>query len=267
MEMARLGLRRRGRLIDTSPGAHEALDVAAVPAWAKSRSAASFSGVATRVSARTLAYGIAPRAIVALTIGSVARAWATRTFSRAAPSAIPVRQCNQCAHDAKPPSQPVRSSNSCSSTSSSWWRRGAVPPARRSPRRARRSKWAAAWWRTRSWRRVRHREWRWSYRHPRIAVICRVEIGRRAPNSAQSLSPLGRGAIARPKSIWQPGDPSRRRRRLFAGRARKPVKRISRVQIGGAGASFRDTHADGGAGPGNRHQGQIHCTSWPTAAR
>ena len=44
---------------------------------------------------------------------------ATRTFSRAAPRSMPVRQCSQCAHDANPPSQPVRWSNSRSSTSSS----------------------------------------------------------------------------------------------------------------------------------------------------
>ena len=75
--------------------------------------------MATRVIARTFAYEMTPRRIAALTRGSVASAFATRTFSREAPRSMPVRQCNQWAHERKPLFQPLRSSNSRNSTSSS----------------------------------------------------------------------------------------------------------------------------------------------------
>jgi hypothetical protein len=54
-----------------------------------------------------------PRRIAALTRGNSANALATRTFSRAAPMAKPVRQFSQWAHEVKPSPHPPRSSN--------WW--------------------------------------------------------------------------------------------------------------------------------------------------
>ena len=139
---------------------------AAVPACAKSSSAASLSGVATRVSARTLAYEIAPRCMVALMRGSVARAWATRTFSRAAPKAMPVRQCSQCAQDAKPLFHPVR----CVELAQQHQQLvgGGMESCRQrgdllAERVGRGGRWTHQGGRGRS-RRVRHREWRWSYR-------------------------------------------------------------------------------------------------------
>ena len=57
--------------------------------------------------------------MAALIRGSAGCALAARTFSRAAPRSMPVRQCNQWAHDRKPLFQPDRASNSRSSTKSS----------------------------------------------------------------------------------------------------------------------------------------------------
>ena len=80
----------------TSPSAHEALDVFS-GSTANNRS--SVSGVTTRVSARTLAYETSPQASAAAKRGSVPRARATRTRSRAAPGSSPTRQLSQAAHE------------------------------------------------------------------------------------------------------------------------------------------------------------------------
>src|SRR5216117_2714635 len=85
---------------------------AAVPALPTASSRSSISGVATRVSARTLAYESSPRARARASSGSVPRACATRTRSRAAPGSSPTRQANQAAQERKPVFQPPRASNS-----------------------------------------------------------------------------------------------------------------------------------------------------------
>jgi hypothetical protein len=85
----------RRHVVEAPPRADQPFDVCGGAGLREVRSAASVSGVATRVRARTLAYEMAPRAIAALTFGSNASACATRTFSRAAPSAIPGRQWSQ----------------------------------------------------------------------------------------------------------------------------------------------------------------------------
>jgi len=84
---------------------------AAVPARPTASSRASVAGVATRVSARTLAYESSPRARAWASAGSVPRARATRTFSRAAPRSSPTRQLSHAAQERKPVFQPPRASN------------------------------------------------------------------------------------------------------------------------------------------------------------
>ena len=84
----------------------------AVPARPMASNRASVSGVATRVRARTLAYDSSPRASAWASRGSVARARATRTFSRAAPRSRPTRQESHSAQDRKPVFQPPRASKS-----------------------------------------------------------------------------------------------------------------------------------------------------------
>jgi hypothetical protein len=83
----------------------------AVPARPTPSSRASVSGVATRVRARTLAYDSSPRASAWARSGSVPRARATRTFSRAAPRSSPIRQLSQWAQERNPLFQPPRVSN------------------------------------------------------------------------------------------------------------------------------------------------------------
>ena len=68
---------------------------------------ASVSGVATRVSARTLAYDSLPTFKAASMAGSLPSARATRTFSRAVAGSSPIRQASQCAHDTAPCSRPA----------------------------------------------------------------------------------------------------------------------------------------------------------------
>src|SRR5207249_5806163 len=63
----------------------------AVPARPTASRRSSVSGVATRVSARTLAYESSPRARACASRGKFARARATRTRSRAAPRSSPTR--------------------------------------------------------------------------------------------------------------------------------------------------------------------------------
>ena len=78
---------------------------------AESNSLASFSGVATRVSARTFAYdSLAVRSDSSMA-GSFPSARATRTFSRAVAGSHPRRHASQCAHEIAPCScQPHASS-------------------------------------------------------------------------------------------------------------------------------------------------------------
>jgi hypothetical protein len=85
---------------------------AAVPDRPTVSKRASVSGVATRVRARTFAYDSSPRARAWANSGSVARARATRTFSRAAPRSSPIRQLSQSAQERNPALQPPRASNS-----------------------------------------------------------------------------------------------------------------------------------------------------------
>jgi hypothetical protein len=73
---------------------------------------ASVSGVATRVRARTFEYESCPRANASVNLGSVARACATRTCSRAAPGDMPTRHASHSARERKPVFQPPRASNS-----------------------------------------------------------------------------------------------------------------------------------------------------------
>ena len=101
-----IGLCGRDDAVRPPPGADDPLDVRRRAASATSSSRCSVSGVATRVIARTLAYDTAPRCIAALISGRPGSALATRTFSRAAPRSMPVRQFSQCAHDRKPLFQP-----------------------------------------------------------------------------------------------------------------------------------------------------------------
>ena len=61
------------------------------PARASLSRRSSVSGVATRVTARTLAYEISPRASAPRNNGRFASVRATRTFSRAAPRSSPTR--------------------------------------------------------------------------------------------------------------------------------------------------------------------------------
>mgnify|MGYP003694201453 CR=1 FL=1 len=108
-----LGLPRLGLAIDAAPAAHDALDVrgrAAAPDPEQPRTRSP--GVATRVRARTLAYDNSPRASAWASSGSVARARATRTFSRAVPRSRPIRQLSQSAQERNPLHQPPRASNS-----------------------------------------------------------------------------------------------------------------------------------------------------------
>ena len=84
----------------------------AVPARPIASRRSSVSGVATRVSARTLAYDSSPCASAWASRGSVASARATRTFSRAAPRSRPTRQESHSAQERKPLFQPPRASNS-----------------------------------------------------------------------------------------------------------------------------------------------------------
>ena len=72
--------------------------------------------VATRVSARAFEYDSSPLCIIPLKRGRSSRARATRTFSRAGPIAMPVRQLSQWAHVLKPVCQPPLWSNSRIST-------------------------------------------------------------------------------------------------------------------------------------------------------
>ena len=81
-------------------------------------SSASFSGVATRVSARAFEYDSSPLCIIPLSRGNCSSARATLTFSRAGPWAMPVRQLSQWAQVLKPVSQPPLWSNSRISTNS-----------------------------------------------------------------------------------------------------------------------------------------------------
>src|SRR3989442_13599306 len=83
----------------------------AVPARPTANSRSSVSGVATRVRARTLAYESSPRARAWASSGSVPRARATRTRSRAAPRSSPTRQLSQAAQERNPVFQPSRASN------------------------------------------------------------------------------------------------------------------------------------------------------------
>src|SRR6266545_1576783 len=84
----------------------------AVPARPTASRRSSVSGVATRVRARTLAYESSPHARARASRGSVPRARATRTRSRAAPRSSPTRQLSQAAQERKPVFQPSRASNS-----------------------------------------------------------------------------------------------------------------------------------------------------------
>jgi hypothetical protein len=98
---------------------------------------ASFSGVATRVIARTLEKLSCPRRSSSSISGKPPSACATRTFSRAGPSAMPQRNESQCAHESAPwRAQPSRVSNSRTSVSSRWVAasRLAAVKAMRSPR-------------------------------------------------------------------------------------------------------------------------------------
>jgi hypothetical protein len=70
---------------------------AVVAPRASSSSSASVSPLATRVNARTCENDSSPRDIAAPVNGSDSSARAARTFSRAAPRSIPVRNASQCA--------------------------------------------------------------------------------------------------------------------------------------------------------------------------
>ncbi len=86
---------------------------AAVQPRARSKRSASFSGVATRESARTFENDSSPRLMEAPISGSFTRALAARTLSRQAPRSNPVRNASQWAQDRWPPtSQPRRRSYS-----------------------------------------------------------------------------------------------------------------------------------------------------------
>ena len=82
---------------------------AVVPCPAKVRSSASLSAVAMRVSARTFEYEISPFARAAEMSGREGRQRATRSFSRAGPSEMPVRQESQWAQERQPCQRPSSS--------------------------------------------------------------------------------------------------------------------------------------------------------------
>jgi hypothetical protein len=83
-----------------------------VAACASASSRASVSGVAIRVSARTLAYDTSPRPRAAAISGSSPTARATRTRSRAAPGSSPTFHPSHAAQEGKPLAQPCLASNS-----------------------------------------------------------------------------------------------------------------------------------------------------------
>src|SRR5262245_9327512 len=101
-----------GLAVHAAPAADDQLDVLSRAGATYREQPPSVSGVATRVSARTLEYDSSPRASASLSRGSEPNARATRTCSRAAPSASPTRQLSQWAHEAKPLPHPPRTSNS-----------------------------------------------------------------------------------------------------------------------------------------------------------
>jgi hypothetical protein len=82
--------------------------LAAEQALAYSSSSASFSGVAARVSARTLLKEIRPRAIASEISGSDSSARAARTFSPAVSRVIPIRHASHSAQEPKPSSAQSR---------------------------------------------------------------------------------------------------------------------------------------------------------------
>ena len=106
------------RVATCSRRRHVSSSCAAVICVPSATSISSFSGVATRVIARTLEYVSSPRSSAASTDGSSPSLRATRTRSRAAPGASPVRHDSHCAHDSAPDNDhPSRRSKSRSSLS------------------------------------------------------------------------------------------------------------------------------------------------------
>ena len=85
---------------------------AAEPARANSSSFASLSGVATRVSARTLVYEMLPSLRASAVCGRFSSARAVRTRSRAGPILMPILQASHSAQEEKPSFQPPRRSKS-----------------------------------------------------------------------------------------------------------------------------------------------------------
>ena len=114
--MPRLGPARVRDAIDPSPRADEPLDVRRRAGECEIQQCGFILGGGHTGDARTLVYDNCPHCIEALTRGKAGNTRATRTFSRAAPRSMPVRQCAQ---ERKPLFHPVRASNSASSTSSS----------------------------------------------------------------------------------------------------------------------------------------------------
>ncbi|MGE0360386.1 MAG: hypothetical protein AB7H93_04455 [Vicinamibacterales bacterium] len=96
--------RRRRHPIDASPSADEPLDVGGRGRLSEMEQRDLVLGRGDPGQCPHLGVGDRPRAMVALTSGSPASALATRSFSPAAPSEMPVRQCNQWALVANLPS-------------------------------------------------------------------------------------------------------------------------------------------------------------------
>ena len=86
---------------------------APVACSAISSNRASFSAVATRVSARTLAYDSLPTRRASSMAGNLPSARATRTFSRAVAASNPTRHASQCAQETAPCSPQPHCSSNC----------------------------------------------------------------------------------------------------------------------------------------------------------
>jgi hypothetical protein len=102
-----VGLPRGCHAVASSPAAHHAFDMVG---GAGPRDVEELRFVRGRGDTRQrphLGDDTSPRWRDALNSGRSARALATRTFSRAAPRSMPVRQCSQCAQDRKPLLQPA----------------------------------------------------------------------------------------------------------------------------------------------------------------
>ena len=95
VQAPRLGLLRRRHAVDPPPGAGQAFDVGGGTGLREVEQRGFVLWRGDTGQRPHLGIRDAPRAIVALTSGRAVSACATRTFSRAAPRAIPVRQCSQ----------------------------------------------------------------------------------------------------------------------------------------------------------------------------